>query len=72
MDSQNSDVVTLMVMVYYSERIQIKIIQDRESWTESRKVPCMKFPITLSMELQTALSSLATICDKARGVLPDR
>ena len=24
MDSQNSDVVTLMVMVYYSERIQIK------------------------------------------------
>ena len=26
----------------------------------------------LSVELQTARNSLATICDKAQGVLPDR
>ena len=30
MDSQNSDVVTIMVMVYYSESIQIKMSKDRK------------------------------------------
>lgn len=62
-----------MVTVYYNERIQIEIIHGRDSQDrvqESSTHGASSHP--LPGELQTALNSLATICDKIHGVLPAR